>query len=87
MPSHTHQIVYSGSEASPGWLPQGVNAKALINGAKTASSLGNGVFQDRGITHQGAYVGDFEALQKTGSGNAHNNIQPYIAVFLWERTN
>lgn len=86
MPKHTHQIVYSGSEATPGWLPQGKNAMALINGATTTAAIGNGVFQDRGINYEGAYIGDFTALQSTGGSAAHNNLQPYLSVFMFKRT-
>ena len=85
MPSHGHQMVYSGTEGGVGWLPQGREALALINGATTTNTIGNGVFQDRGISFNGAYIANFPALQNTGSGQKHQMVQPYSSCYFYKR--
>ncbi len=66
-------------------MPKNSTAQALINGASTTSTIGNGVFQDRGINYTGAYEGSFPALRNTGDNTAHNIQQPYQVVHCWKR--
>ena len=58
MPSHTHDLVVHGYEASGG-LGSG---KRVTNGTMTKTTTA------------------------TGGGQAHNNMPPYLAVYMWERT-
>lgn len=78
MPSHTHGLVTaesSGSYNTGATLPD----TAMIP-AFSGQGTGNRGFNTSGSTSINA------KLQTTGSGTAHNNMPPYLAVFMWERT-
>lgn len=60
-----------------------------INGADSRSgsiTLDTATFSylDKGQTT--SYTSGILATNLTGGGNAHNNMQPYLAVYMWERT-
>ncbi len=50
--------------------------------AKTGSGSGYGILVEGSAN--GATTTGY--IRTTGSGNSHNNIQPYIAVYIWRRT-
>lgn len=60
-----------------GWT--GVN-----DGASSASAIGNypfRIYQDRKINWQGTT----SSINSTGGSEAHNNMSPYVVVYMWER--
>lgn len=41
-------------------------------------------YKDQGQTT--SYISGIMGTELTGNSNAHNNMQPYLAVYIWERT-
>ena len=91
MPAHTH----SGTAISNGshnhgtaWGENGVTGSHGRYGtASNISGSNNGSDNDNwefATTTNGAHTHSL-SINTTGTGAAHNNIQPYIAVFLWKR--
>lgn len=75
MPSHTHtQNAHSHS------LDQTTSA---FNGAGNQTMVG----QNNNIVAANSNTNSTTATnQNTGGGGAHNNLQPYIVVYMWKRT-
>lgn len=75
MPSHTHTD--SGhSHTIQGFGSQAAGGPPYMYQTQTAGSHNSNVGTDVGTAN----------IQNTGGGAFHNNIQPYIGVYIWQRT-
>ena len=71
MPSHDHNL----SDWAMSWKISGVSGEVNLNASATADAWSNnhGYFKSQNS-------------KATGGNQPHNNMQPYLAVYIWERT-
>lgn len=70
MPSHDHNL----SDWAMSWKQ---------NGAKGEVNLGVSATSDAWSNNRGYFKS--QTSKPTGGGQPHNNMQPYLAVYIWER--
>lgn len=75
MPSHAHTD--SGHTHANNATGQGESGTGTTEPTGASVNFNSGLFQ----TTTG-----YASLQNTGGGSAHNNIQPSIGVYIWQRT-
>lgn len=100
IPSHEHAINYSQTVSQSGWpsgsayyMPWNPNYNT---GYIKATATGGGGSHNHGLSTSSATSGSesqnhthtFSGTtnQNTDGGASHNNIQPYIGVYMWKRT-
>ena len=81
MPRHSHEIRRD-SATNPGYLPTGGTPGSVIAGSGAQPSQ-NGGFQDRAGSDYNNTPG---LISNKGDGLAHNNMPPYVTVFMFVRT-
>ena len=77
MASHTHNFLKTEEYATDDKPPNVASTKLMgssVADGNVASLAGTDELESRTY------------LSSTGSGNAHNNIQPYQTAYMWERT-
>lgn len=79
LPTHSHALKTEGNNATYSW-GWGDNVGTVNIPGTTAvagESTANGLF---------TVQAGFNATENSGGGGAHNNMPPYLAVYVWQRT-
>lgn len=85
LPSHNH----SASTNTTGEHSHRVYADQIssVGGDANSISCNNGISQytTKGLTTSSGNHAHIVTINNTGSNIAHNNMMPYIAIFIWKR--
>ena len=87
LPSHGHSAS-SDTQGNHSHSFYGINTPTQADNPGVGAALhasATGRTQNNRISTAGAH-GHTIYIGNTGSNQAHNNMQPYIAVFMWKRT-
>lgn len=76
LPSHYHTGIYWGADYMSNHYPWGLNN----------DSVGNGFSSTYSGTRGGPNAGHTMYTGEAGNNQAHNNMPPYLAVYMWTRT-
>lgn len=87
--SHSHDVTLAGAVAGAG-VVSGTGTDSGVS----ASTLTDGLLEVGGehdhtascSSAQPAFTGSEGVTGETGSGTAHDNMPPYVAVYVWNRT-
>ena len=89
MPSHSHSAWTGGAGGhSHGLWTKGTNDEAANQGTMTGGAFAGRVKVSGGMSENTSWVGDHThgvGVGNTGGSSSHNNMPPYIAVYMWKR--
>ena len=85
MPSHTHTISSSGDHTHTGYYRDDISSTDGTKQVLCTSTNSNvaGDTTGNATTSSGAHT---HTPASTGGGEAHENMPPYLAVYMWQRT-
>ncbi|WP_370852858.1 phage baseplate protein [Phascolarctobacterium faecium] len=81
MPSHEHNITISSAGNHKHGIYSNYNEEGSNGVADAYRSTANGVYTENAGDHTHT-----ANIKNTGSDMPPNNMQPYVAVFMWKRT-